>query len=285
MRDEHSLEFPTTFGIQTENYFCAMWQKVRHLLQYLHYRFTAQSRHDVHSPFIFDLVTKVINNKTQFSEFNKIENLRRELLNDNKVINVTDFGTAFGGPKTYRRKISEIAKHSAKPAKYAQLLFRIINHYKPGAILELGTSFGISTMYMVAANPQSKIITVEGCPETSRIAKINFQKSGFKNIQPETGSFDHALDKVLTGFEKLDLVFFDGNHQKDATLNYFQKCLLKSHNKSIFIFDDINWSREMQDAWNKIKNHPQVTVTVDLFVMGIVFFNTDLTRQHFTIRF
>lgn len=271
--------------VQTENYFCAMWQKVSYFFRFLRYFFTAQNKHHVHSPFVFEFVTKVTNSKLYSPEFSRIEKLRNELLNNHEEINVTDFGTAWGGPKNYRRKISAIAKHSARPAKYAQLLFRIVNYYKSETILELGTSFGISTLHMAAANAQSQLITIEGCPETSAIAKQNFQKLGFKNIQSETGNFDDVLNKILPGIEKLDLVFVDGNHQKDATLNYFQKCIAKSHSKSIFIFDDINYSAGMQEAWRQIKSNPAVTVTVDLFVMGIVFFNPELTKQDFIIRF
>ena len=258
---------------------------VSHFCGYLHYFFTAQGKHQVHSPFVFEFVTKVTNGKSQSAAFFPIEKLRNELLNNHEEINVTDFGTAWGGPKTYLRKISAIAKHSAKPVKYAQLLFRIINYFKPETILELGTSFGISTLYMAVANAQSQLITIEGCPETSAIAKQNFQKLGFKNIHSETGNFDDVLNKILPGIEKLDLVFVDGNHQKDATLNYFQKCIAKCHSKSIFIFDDINYSVGMQQAWREIKSNSAVTVTVDLFVMGVVFFNPELTKQDFVIRF
>ncbi|MEP7169502.1 MAG: class I SAM-dependent methyltransferase [Bacteroidota bacterium] len=254
-------------------------------LNYLKYYLTAQTKHDVHSPFVFDFITSVINKKTSLPEFEKIENLRKELLKDDKIIDVTDYGTAFKGPKTYQRKISAITYHSAKPAKYAQLLFRIVNYFKPETILELGTSFGITTMYMSSANIETKVITLEGCSETAKVANVNFQNSGIKNIEQVTGDFNITLDAAINKFEKLDFVFFDGNHQKEPTLNYFQKCLSKSHNKSIFIFDDINWSAEMKEAWKEIQNHPKATVTIDLFILGIVFFNADLTKQNFVIRF
>ena len=260
-------------------------QQVKNILRFLRYYLMAQTKHDVHSPFVFELVTKVINQKTKVQAFDEIEKLRKFLLKDQREINAIDFGTAFGGPKTYRRTISESTKYSAKPKKYARLLFRIINFYMPQTILELGTSFGISTMYFAAANPDAKIITLEGCPETSGVAKTNFQNSAFSTIEIITGDFNNTLDSVLNKLNKVDFVFFDGNHQKEPTLNYFHKCLEKSHSNSIFIFDDINWSAGMQEAWKEIKNHSKVTTTVDLFVMGIVFFNPELQKQNFKIRF
>lgn len=260
-------------------------QKVKYILNYLHYFFTACNKHGVHSPFVFDLVTTVINDKRSFSFFNDIEKLRKKLLGDNRKINVTDFGTAFGGKKTYQRKISATAKHSAKPQKYAQLLFRIVNHFKPDTMLELGTSLGISTMYQAYGNQAANFISLEGCEETAKIARENFEIAGLKNIELITGDFKDTLTNTLKKFENLDYVFFDGNHNKEPTLEYFKLCLKKSHEKSIFIFDDINWSDGMKAAWKEVKNHPNITVTIDLFVFGIVFFNPDLTKQDFVIRF
>jgi predicted O-methyltransferase YrrM len=258
---------------------------ISYSFNYLKYYLTAQTKHDIHSPFVFDFVTNVINKKNHLPEFDKIENRRKELLKNDKVINVTDYGTAFKGPKTYQRKISAITYHSAKPAKYARLLYRIVHYFKPENILELGTSFGISTLYMASAKREAKIITLEGCFETAKVAKENFQLLGFKNTEQIIGDFNQTLDEAINKISTLDFVFFDGNHQKEPTLNYFQKCLSKSHNKSIFIFDDINWSDEMKEAWKEIQSHPKVTATIDLFILGMVFFNPDLTKQDFVIRF
>jgi|SRR6185436_19370465 len=258
---------------------------IRYAFNFLKYYLLAQTKYDIHSPFVFDFVTDVVNKKNHAPEFDQVENLRKVLLNNDKKINVTDFGTAFKGPKTYQRKISAITYHSAKPAKYAKLLYRMVNYFKPQHIIELGTSFGFSTMYLSLANRESKIITLEGCPETAKVAAENFERMNLKNIEQVTGDFNNTLDEVINKFEKLDFVFFDGNHQKDPTLSYFQKCLKKAHGKTVFIFDDINWSGEMKDAWKEIQDHPKVTATIDLFILGIVFFNPGLTKQNFIIRF
>jgi predicted O-methyltransferase YrrM len=88
----------------------------------------------------------------------------------------------------------------------------------------------------------------------------------------------------LNSLPKLDLVFFDGNHQKVPTLDYFHHCLTKAHENSIFIFDDIHWSSEMDEAWQQIQGHEQVSLTIDLFQFGLVFFRKGIAKQHFTLR-
>ncbi|MBK9358768.1 MAG: class I SAM-dependent methyltransferase [Bacteroidales bacterium] len=83
----------------------------------------------------------------------------------------------------------------------------------------------------------------------------------------------------------IDYAFIDGNHTKEATLRYFGQLVKHAGNNSVYIFHDIHWSAEMEQAWNEIKNHEKVIITIDLFHMGLVFFRKELSRQHFIIRF
>jgi predicted O-methyltransferase YrrM len=174
---------------------------------------------------------------------------------------------------------------AAKPSKYGQLLFRMVNHFQPTTVLELGTSVGITTAYLSAAHSKIKVTTIEGCPEIAAIAATNFKHLNIQNIDQQIGNFDSLLPAFLAKTEKLDFVFFDGNHRKEPTLNYFYQCLEKAHESSVFIFDDIYWSAEMTAAWEIIKNNAQVTVTLDLFSLGIVFFRKEQVKQHFLIRY
>lgn len=253
------------------------------LFKYLKYLLSAKTAHGIHSPFVFDLYNEVINKKGNYYSFDKIELLRTKLLISNKEIDVTDLGTGKSGKRT----ISEIAERSLKNKKYAWLLFRIVNHFKPNTILELGTSLGISTAYLASSNPNAKVITIEGCPSISNEAKNNFASLGLNNIETVVGNFDNVLTsnlQHLTSNGNLDFVFFDGNHKKIPTLNYFKQCLEYAHNNSIFIFDDIHWSDEMENVWEEIKSHPQVLITIDLFFMGLVFFRKEQEKQNFVIR-
>ena len=252
-------------------------------LQYIRYLFRAKHRKGfgIHSPFVFKLVTDVIEEQTPYYKYSLIEKVRKLYLKTDKEVTVENFGTGKSG----REKIATIVKRSAKSKAYAQILFRLVNFYKSQNILELGTSFGLTTMYLAAPNSKSKVVTIEGCKDIAEYAKLSFKRAGFENIQVEIGNINTCLPKVLSCFKKLDFVFFDANHRKEATLNYFNQCLPKSHAKSVFVIDDIYWSKEMTEAWEEIKKRPEVRVTIDLFFYGIVLFDTDLQKEDYTLFF
>ncbi len=253
--------------------------------KYLIYRFQSVDEHGVHSPFVFNLLLNVIYNKVKFYNYIKIEELRSKLLVSNQEINITDMGAGSTKGIKKARKVKEIALHSAKSAKYGQLLFRLVNHFQPKTILELGTSLGISTSYLASVNSESEIFTIEGSEEIAKIAKNNFQELELTNIRSISGNFDTELPILLDRIDTLDFVFFDGNHRKEPTLRYFEQCLSKATEKSVFVFDDIYWSKEMTEAWEEIKKNAAVSVSIDLFFIGIVFFRKEQAKQHFVIKF
>lgn len=259
--------------------------RTRFLLDYIRYYFVSTNEHGVHSPFVYNLVTTVIYSKRSFPFYKEIDKARKELLRDRKEITITDLGAGSQVNNSRKRKISDIAKHSSRPAKYGRLLARLVAHFQPSTILELGTSLGISTLYLASAKRDAQVITIEGCPQTASIAQQQFDKMKLHNIELMQGSFDDVLSKALQKIGKIDFVFFDGNHRKEPTLKYFEEALAFAHNDSVFIFDDIHWSEEMEEAWEAIKAHPKVTVTIDLFMMGIVFFRREQREEHFVIRF
>lgn len=261
-----------------------MNSKLEFSFRFLKYLWQSQTRHDIHSPFVYDLLTNVIKDKFAPEAFKKIEDIRIELLRSDAEISVNDLGagSVFGAKK--KRKISQITKDTSKQPKYAQLLYRLAEHFQSKTILELGTSLGISTAYLAAVKG-SKVITIEGCAEKANVAKNNFSKINLDNIAVVVGNFDEKLSTVLDRTGQLDFVFFDGNHRKEPTLNYFELCLNKAHNNTVFVFDDIHWSNEMEDAWNTIKANAGVTVTVDLFFLGLVFLRKEQTKQHFIIKY
>lgn len=256
--------------------------------KYFNYYRTAQNGkgHGVHSPFVFDFIIHVLNDKKKYDCYPKIELLRKELLNNNTTIEVEDFGAGSAVIPFKNRVVKDIAASSLKKKKYAQLLFRIAKYYQCKTIVELGTSFGTTACYLASANPLSKIFTLEGSHNIAKIALANFKKAGFKNVELIEGNFEKTLSLLNSKIENIDLLFVDGNHRKKATLEYFGLFLKKSTGQSIFIFDDIHWSVEMEEAWKIIQQHESVTMTIDLFFIGLVFFSSNFkVKQHFTIRF
>ena len=261
--------------------------RFRFLYKYLKYKLTARHRraYGIHSPFLYALIRDVFMKKAKYYFTEEIDDLRYDLLCYDEVIQVKDFGAGSKLMRSEFRKIKDIAKYSAVNKKYGELLFRMLDFFKPNTILELGTSLGIGTLYLALANSKSVVYTIEACPETAKIAKENFNDLNAQNIKLIEGNFSEKLPHVLNSVEKIDFVVFDGNHLKEATLNYFNLCIKKSHNDSIFYFDDIHWSKEMEEAWKIIKSNVAVTLTVDLFFSGIVFFKKELSKQDFVIRF
>jgi predicted O-methyltransferase YrrM len=196
---------------------------------------------------------------------------------------VKDFGAGSRIFKSSERKVSQIAKTAGISWSRSKKLYKTVKHFKPQNILEFGTSLGMATAAMSLAAPQAKVDTLEGCPQTAGIAKSMFDKFQMNNVELHIGEFSSTLPNLLKK-NSCDLVFFDGNHQKKATLNYFQMCLEAAHKNSIFIFDDIHWSREMEEAWSEIRENEKVTLSIDTFQWGLVFFHPGREKEHFVLR-
>lgn len=266
---------------------------MNHLIKsYLKFLFHSKNEHGVHSPFVFDLVTKCFYDATKYPEYQVLESYRKSLLENKSAIEVTDFGAGSRVFKSNTREISKIAQTAGITPKNAELLFRIVRYFQPKSILEIGTSLGLATSALSLGNRESKIITLEGCPNTIATAKKMFQVSSFKfpnnNVEFVNTEFNLYFENFKPETLNLkpqifDLVYFDGNHSKKATLAYFEALLPTICNDSIWIFDDIHWSAEMEEAWEIIKNHPKVSVTIDTFQWGIVFFRAEQEKEHFII--
>ncbi|WP_240737402.1 O-methyltransferase [Hymenobacter metallicola] len=240
----------------------------------------------MHSPFVFGLYAHVINHDGLFAAYEPIEARRQELLRDDTVITVRDFGAGSHTGAGRQRSIRSIAHAAAKPRQFGQLLFRLVNHFQPRTILELGTSLGLTTAYLAAADSRARVVTFEGCPATAAVAQQTFQTLQLQNIQLVEGNLDETLAPTLATLPgPLDFAFFDGNHRYEPTVRYFEQCLPYRTNHSVFVLDDIHWSAEMERAWATVKAHPEVRLTVDLFFIGLVFFRQNQPKQHFALRF
>jgi len=260
-------------------------QKLNLFLKYIIYLQQAKNKFDVHPPFLFELITQVFNDKKSYPEYRQIEQLKRSLLKTDEMIEVNDLGAGSAADKKHIRSVKSITKHSSKTKKYGRLMYRMSRHLKPENILELGTAMGISASYMALGNKSSILTTIEGCQNISKLATQNMKMLDIQNVKLINGNFDDVLPQYLASVPHVDLAFIDGNHKEKPTIKYFEQCLIKTVNTSCLIFDDIHWSVGMENAWNYIRNHQSVTLSIDLFFMGIVFFRKELSKQHFVIRF
>ena len=256
--------------------------------KYLRYYLKASNGkgHGIHSPFVFDFITNVLIDKKQYASYPKIEEIRAALKANKTTIEVEDFGAGSNSLRSNKRVIKDIANSSLKPKKYAQLLYRMVQYYKPHNVLELGTSLGVTTAYLAAANDTAKIITCEGAQNIAAVAQNNFNQLGISNIEIMTGDFATTLPIILSKQNNIDFIFIDGNHREKPTLEYFHQLLAHTTDTTILVFDDIHWSYEMENAWATIQQHAAVTLTIDLFFIGIVCINKNFrVKQHFTIAY
>lgn len=255
------------------------------LKSYIRHQLKAKTRHGIHSPFVYKLVDTVVYDYKPRQEYQEIEQLRKSLLLNEQEITITDLGAGSHVNNNKSKKIKELAKNALKPKKLAQLIYRLANEQQPRNIIELGTCLGLTTSYLAKAAPKATIVSIEGCPQTANVARKNLDKLQIANVKVLTGNFDDLFPVVIDETELLDFVFIDGNHRKDATLDYFKQCLSKAHEGTVLIFDDIYWSEGMEEAWKEIKNHPQVSLTIDLFWIGLVYFRKGRSKEHFRIKF
>ena len=262
------------------------------IVSYLKFFWHSTNQHGVHSPFVFNLVTKCLYDRKNYPEYKQLTAYRKSLLANHHTIEVTDFGAGSRVFTSNTRSISKIAKTAGISPKRAELLFRITSYFQPTTILEIGTSLGLATSALALGNPKAKITSLEGCTNTLATAKKIAENSIPKlrdqipnsNVEFVNTEFYSYLKNFQLQTSNFQLIYFDGNHTKQATLDYFDLLLPTITNDTVWIFDDIHWSDDMEAAWERIKNHSKVTVTIDTFQWGLVFFRTEQEKEHFTIR-
>lgn len=266
----------------------------------------------------------VLSDENSYYAWGEIEKVRAKMLADEREVVFVDYGAGRPHPtsptkgkgRDYRR-ICDIAKGSLAKKKYAQMLARLVNwlggplltspsrggngdwRWAIGdgrlaigdwqlamgdglTIVELGTSLGVTTAYMAAMDKRNKVITYEGCPAVAEIAKENWEALGLKNIDCRVGEITaEILDRDL---ERVDVAFIDANHTYAGTRAYFNVLAEKVHRKSVMIVDDIHYNKEMEQAWREICADERVTSTMDLYQMGLVFFDKDYWKRDYRIR-
>lgn len=252
------------------------------IIAYIKFLISSTNQHGVHSPFVYNFVTKCLYDKEKYPKYTKLKNYRNTLKKSDIILEITDLGEGSKVLDSKKRRVAKMIRKSSSTKKETKLLYRVTNYFKPKTILELGTSLGMGAYAMALSDAASNITTIEGCPNTSNFAKTKFKEFGVDNIKFITGDFTAIIPTLSTkGF---DLIFFDGHHNKVATIQYFESLLPKTNNDTVFIFDDIYWSKGMTEAWEYIKAHRAVAVTIDCFSLGFVFFRKEQAKEHFKVR-
>lgn len=260
----------------------------RHLdmsFRYLRYYLRAVNRHGLQAPFAYGLYEAVMHRDPNEDQFGLIENVRDHMLREKRQISIRDFGAGFGGKTFQTRSISYIAKNSSKPPRYARLLHRLVRHLRPATMLELGTSVGISALYQSTGYPEGRLITMEGCPETAKLARENFSRFPNLDIRLIEGPFETTLPEFLKSNPSIDYLYVDGHHRLEPTLHYIGLCKPFLATNAVVVVDDINWSQEMRTAWIQLKKDPFFTLSIDIFMLGLLFVSKDLSKENFICRY
>jgi predicted O-methyltransferase YrrM len=256
-------------------------------------QFLLRKPYGVHSPFVYHFAEHCLYGGGHHPDFKVIESLRREYLCSSEMIEVTDLGagprfTAFRLPwqtADKSRSVSSIARKVVQKPGYLRLFYRMAAYLQPQHIIELGTCFGISALSFALGNPKASIHTIEGCPETARIAAQTFKKAGIYRIRLHNGSFKETLPVIMQEMPRVDMVYIDGDHTYDGLMQNFSVIQPRLNQESVVIVDDIRWSRQMWKAWQAIASHPAATVSVDLGRMGLLFFRKELSVQKIRLWF
>lgn len=279
------LIFPFKFGSDISD---SMYTTVQLLLRYVKFYCKASNGkgHGMHSPFVYQFIKEVLNDKKNYPAYAQWGQWRKGLLSNKEIVLLYEMGAGSREGNKKQRTVSSLVKLSSKPPRIAKLLYRIANYYQPGCILELGTSLGLSTAFFSMANPSATVYTIEGMPSLASRASSQLSSWGLKNCQVHQGPFDEVLPLLLETIPVPVMVYVDGNHRKEPTLRYCNWLLEKVSPNCIIIFDDIHWSAEMEEAWELIKADGRVRCTIDLFHLGIVLLREEFREpRHFRVRF
>jgi predicted O-methyltransferase YrrM len=245
-------------------------QKLFQVQEYFHYLMSQVDEHSLHAPFIFDLYTKVIKGSHG---------------DNHDEIELIDLGAGSIVRSSDTRSISNIARYSISSVKTARLISRITAFSQPSIIIELGTSLGLLSLQLHHGCPKSRIYTIEGAPALHALAQSHFKQYSSGQIVSLCGNIDELLPGLMEKVDQIDLAVMDANHTLQGTLTYFYTLIKRCHQGSVIIVDDIHWSKEMRQAWDEIRSHPEVTCSIDLFQIGVVFFREELNKQHWTLIF
>ncbi|MFK7973008.1 MAG: O-methyltransferase [Bacteroidia bacterium] len=240
----------------------------------------------MHSPFVFDFYQNVYKAATSL-EVEEVAQFARSLRHDKTPLTRTDFGAGHSGKGggTYESSIQETARRSSRRKREGNWLHHLVKHYQPQRLLELGSHLGISSLYQASGmSDTAQFMSLEGDPALAALAQKHLRQFGHARTSIVEGAFTQSLPKINLEAYRPDYVFIDGDHRYEPTLAYVRAILPHMPAGSILVMDDMYWSKGMTKAWNEIILMPELSVTIDLFHLGIAFVKRPQEKQHFILK-
>jgi len=235
----------------------------------------ADTINKVHSPYLYALITAMLEFDKSYYDDGALEALRAEYHSNNQTITFEDYGA--GPSKQKTAKLSKLAKTSVSNKWKCRLLRNLVLFHRAESIVEFGTNLGISTAYLRMADKRARLITVEAADELMRYAKKNFKRLGYE-AEFKTMTFDDYLGNLSLDHFHCDFFYLDGDHSYENTLRYFQFFWENGAEEMMLVLDDINWSAGMRAAWEEIKEKYKC-YSVDIYKMGIVVKRPDVIES------
>lgn len=213
------------------------------------YKIRHHRGHGIHSPFVFNLVTKVVEEKTPYHAYEDIMFVLESMSHKYYHLN-----------------------------KSNKLLFRLVNYFGSRRILEIGAGYGVNTLCLTAPSKDIKCISVE----TSEKKYFEAQKLYTKWDRDITLHTGNTLPDIV---DKQDCIFIDLANCSFLPSDLNQYLLKLSYDKTFIIVKGIRTNKRHQMLWKNIKEIESRTVALDLFNIGIIFFDKKLYRWNYKISF
>jgi hypothetical protein len=223
----------------------------------------------VHSPFVYDLITQVIEEKCYFYAYRNISLIRLQLLQNEQFVHY----------KGKRITVKKALRRYGISKKEGELLFRLTNYFKPHTILCIGSSLGLIPLYLTRYDSTVQCITLESEPDFANQAMCFLRREENPSLQIQIGSISETVPESIVQFQRIDCIYINKNVEINDLEVIFTQCFPYVHDTAFCVLAGIRSSKEKYHYWKQLCQHPNVTVTIDLFYTGILFFKPDLHKR------
>lgn len=252
--------------------------------QWLRYYFGAKTIYNLHSTFETQAAQVMLEDRRNFYVFSFAKMLRGQLTSNALVVEYDDLGAPSMAMSGKKRSLGKIARHTAVNPETGKRLFRLVQWLKPQTMLELGAGLGVSTLYQAAAARNSIFIALEGQTALAARTAQHIREYGFDKVTVRAGLFKDTLPEALRSLQKLDYLFIDGDHRYEAVKANFYSCQPFFTENAVVVIADIHWSEGMLKAWHELRQSKGVSLSIDLYDIGILFFrNGQKQAQHLAL--